>query len=171
MNNYKRCDCDTTTVNQDDLIIAVAPILEEFLGKLFNIKDQIKQLQTKYQDSQIIAKCRTNFIRRVVSYRFPTPDHIKALDQDLITKQLYKIISQDTSQVAFCEIIMEYLKDKEQFSTQLEIFTKFCAIKLHSKEHNKWELFNLPKVYDQTHPLQKLDNITYQDKSSMPSKS
>src|SRR5687767_203457 len=50
-----------------NLIIALAPILEDFISSLFNIDHELQTLQLAHQDLSPLYTCKRLFVQRIVA--------------------------------------------------------------------------------------------------------
>ena len=66
----------TTRVENSDLILAVAPLVEDFLAHLFLIEKDVQALQQKHHDLAPLQTCKRTFVQRQVAKKSNEADAI-----------------------------------------------------------------------------------------------
>jgi NADPH-dependent glutamate synthase beta subunit-like oxidoreductase/NAD(P)H-flavin reductase len=146
------------------LIIKISPVLEEYLGKLFDISNNLSDLK-KYHLEQInIHKTKRLFIQRRALKKYKSADAQK-FDSKLVIKSLQQIIG-DFSQQKFANLAIESLEVDSQNHNKSEILMQYAAWAIHNKDgqkkHKDDVIFKLPQktIFDELikFDIDKFDN-------------
>ncbi len=129
---------------RSELIIQLAPLLDDFLSELFSITEQNLSLKKQHQEFNVIYECRRKFVQRYALKKY-TKDIIANLDFSEISIQLKNLIGCITEE-SLAQSILNWQLDSDKYSTELEIAAKYCAFMVHN--HSKLMLFDVPRLVE-----------------------
>jgi NADPH-dependent glutamate synthase beta subunit-like oxidoreductase len=138
--------------NQSDLLIEVAPILEDFLAKIFDIKAENKKLQNEHGDFAKLYQIKRNFIQRDVAKKYKLSDAENLDGWTLLEKIIGKAENARDAELKLGGLIEKYLKNENKFKNELKEISLYCAFALYHEKgikfHQNGFLFKLPKKLD-----------------------
>lgn len=156
-------------LESSELILACAPILEEFLLKLFDIEDAAHFLKTKNLSHTPVALFKKHFVLRRVkkqlnqSQSFPPYSELDLwLNEELTKAPLHS----EDKELAIALLSEQWLMQAEHYQTELEKLTQWCVQAITTTEGKKatasWTSLRLPERSDYQNlvPLTKLDDET-----------
>jgi len=131
---------------QADLMLAIAPHLDAFLGGLFGVTRAIADLRLRYQKLAHIPECKKNFVQRRAAKTYSAED-AAGFDGAALAGQLEELFGKELSEVVFADAVMAWLEDKEANAAQLALAERYAAWASYTKEgrfkHRKGQLFKL----------------------------
>lgn len=137
------------------LIIALAPIVEDFLTSLFNIEKEVAQLRASHNSLAPLFTCKRLFVQRLVAKNY-TIEMIGDIDE--VISSLKKHGLDPADELAFA-IAVEAWKENEFL---LELAKRYAAWALFSpegiKKHLSGQLFKIPTKLDLYNLLPHLNN-------------
>lgn len=104
---------------QAPFLIELAPYLEDFIGKLFDVTKFIKELQNKHHKLAPLYRVKRNFVQRIALRKY------KDTSLEEFENSLQRIASKFETELAFAEAIEQWQVEDNQ--TILEIAGKICA--------------------------------------------
>jgi NADPH-dependent glutamate synthase beta subunit-like oxidoreductase/NAD(P)H-flavin reductase len=125
--------------DESDLLVALAPHVEDFLPKLFGIEDEARALAERHHELAPIFSVKRLFVQR---------------------RALHKVKPQDatpdgfefTTELAFARQVTEWLKDEAANAAQLEAAARYAAWATTTPEgkrkHRRGVLFKTPHKLD-----------------------
>ncbi len=138
---------------ESDLLLALAPELEKFLSRLFQIEAEVEALQAAHHRLNPLYACKRLFVQRRVAKAFK-PEEVAAWknppEADLWQKD----------ELEFATMVMKWLEKPEEYATSLEAAQAYAAWALYAEEgkkkHANGVLFKLAKKldYEQLIPLE-----------------
>ncbi len=116
--------------DESDLLIALAPHVDDFIGKLFGIA---KEMQARAKDHHALAPvftCRRLFVQRVALKKIK-PVEAAALDGKSVVNAMSSLLGGDIDDVAYAEAVLDWLEDDEKFAEQLQTAAEYAAWRVH----------------------------------------
>ena len=141
--------------NESQLIIDLAPLLEDFIAELFGIRQEVATLKAKHFILAPLYSCKRLFVQRkavktinaekaallegeALSASFPAPDD-----------------SIHSFELAFATSVMGWLDDEASHKAELETAMQYAAWAVHTsagqEKHKGGVLFKIPKKMDPLH--------------------
>ena len=139
---------ETTKYNKEDsqLIIDIAPHLEDFIAELFNIRSEVTTLKAKHFELAPLYSCKRLFVQRKAAKSI-NPEAANALDISDITAKLGNF-----SELEFAIKVMKWLDSPEENAENITLATQYAAWAVHTKAgqelHKNGILFKTPKKLD-----------------------
>ncbi|MBW8309184.1 MAG: FAD-dependent oxidoreductase [Candidatus Paracaedibacteraceae bacterium] len=137
-----------------DLLIQLAPHLEDFIGHLFTITSEIHALQYKHQELAVVLTIKRQFVQRFASRQY-APSIAVTFNGDHLRHSLSMLIDHPFSQLTLAQAITNWLTDETQHAEALDFAARYCAWAVHTPEgqhyHQEDILFKLPRKIDWSH--------------------
>lgn len=138
---------------QDDgpLLLAMAPILEDFIGALFQITPSLVALQNQKGLHGLLFACKRQFLQRRVARSIP--DLLSQLgDVAGLRQSLEGLFQEPFSDLAYATHVMQWLQDPQAHGDLLQLCAIYGAWALGTPEgrlfHGGSALFHLPQKID-----------------------
>ncbi len=135
-----------------NFITELAPILDEFTAKLFNIEKEVFSLSAEHNKLSVIFRCKRLFVQRraVKEYAIFAWSEYNAAR---IEKKLLKYFaSSEFSELVFAENVMVWLEWSEEYKQQIDLAMKYAAWATLSIEgkarHGSGVLFQVARKLD-----------------------
>lgn len=145
--------------DHSNLLIEVAPYLEDYLGKLFGIEADVKKMQAAHHELGAIYTVKRLFVQRQAAKKYK-PEEAAGFDGEELVRVMSAGVSEDLSrhshsplamELAFANLISSWL-DKPEYAEKLDIAARYAAWALYSEagkhKHRIGVLFKLPKKLD-----------------------
>ncbi len=134
-----------------NLLIDVAPYLEDFTAKLFGIEKEVKELAAKHDELANIYTCKRLFVQRLVAKKYKEGD-VQGVDGDSLRLELEKELGDKLSEKLFADTVNAWLEEPEKNDQKIDLAAKYAAWALHTqkgqKTHKAGVLFKTPKKLD-----------------------
>jgi NADPH-dependent glutamate synthase beta subunit-like oxidoreductase/NAD(P)H-flavin reductase len=138
---------------ESDLIIEIAPHLDDFLGELFGIQAKLRQLQARHSALAPLFPVKRRFVQQ--SANRAKPDAVAALDGAALTAQLETIINEPLTEASFAAHVTKWLLAEKEHAAQLALAGQYAAwaalTPAGKAKHHGGVLFKLPHKLDPLH--------------------
>jgi NADPH-dependent glutamate synthase beta subunit-like oxidoreductase/NAD(P)H-flavin reductase len=151
-----------TAIQISELLLATAPILEEFLADFFDLHQALKTVHQQTQSHNPIFAFKKWFVLRRAKRRLNKKDFSDSFAEldTWLTEQL-SVISYQLSEnslkdreLAVAQLATHYLADKEGYREEIEKLTRWCIRALTTQEGqavvHDWASFRLPQPINHT---------------------
>lgn len=132
--------------DESNLLIEVAPHLEDFLAKLFGVEKEVQQLQALHHDLAPLYTCKRQFVQRRVP-KLVKRDEALQFEDELLTKEMEQATDEALTELSFSKHVMQWL-DKTEHESKVLLAARYAAWALHSeagqKKHKHGLLFKTP---------------------------
>ncbi|WPY00389.1 Putative bifunctional glutamate synthase subunit beta/2-polyprenylphenol hydroxylase domain protein [Candidatus Trichorickettsia mobilis] len=129
-----------------NLLLDLAPILENFLAQLFFIEPEITKSRFEHIKFNSIYQCKRKFIQRFAIKKYPKAS-INSIDIVNVTNTLNQLIRAELTPIIFATHVNEWLLDPKKYVDALDIAAQYAAWMVHT--NNEHILFQLPKSVNQ----------------------
>lgn len=171
-NARQQSTIDQGTTDNSSLLIALAPLLEDFIGQLFAISPDLFRLQQAHQILAPLYSTKRLFVQRQAIRRFREAD-LALLDPQKIRDDLAKIMGFDDKkpfdELFFAQQVTTWMADEQTFASSLEIAAKYAAwatlTPAGQQQHHHHVLFHVPHKIDPLHLLPAATDQTDSDKT------
>ena len=142
-----------------DLILALAPHLDDFLARLFGIEAEARELAERHHRLAPLYKCKRLFVQRRAVKKFG--GEAADLDGPALTAAVAEEIGEDPAgadgELAFARAVNDWLEDEDRHGAALDLAAKFAAWATLTPEgqsrHGRGVLFHVPAKVDPEHLL------------------
>ena len=139
------CTTPLMPKEESDLILAIAPYVEDFIGDLFNIRKDIFALKTKHSDLAPLMTIKRQFVQRYAIKKYP---------------DITDVSIPFTSELEFAKTVSAWLDDEAKHQTELDNAAKYAAwatlTPAGQKKHKNGVLFKTPQKLDFSHLIHNL---------------
>jgi NADPH-dependent glutamate synthase beta subunit-like oxidoreductase/NAD(P)H-flavin reductase len=141
---------------ESQLLIDLAPHVDDFLGALFGIRPQIRALAEQHQRLAPLYEVKRQFVQRSAAKAFTATD-AQAFDGDSLSAELAAHIGATLDdlaafELAFARSVQGWQADEAGCATELALALRYAAWALHSevghRRHHKGLLFKMPAKTD-----------------------
>ncbi|MBX3486574.1 MAG: FAD-dependent oxidoreductase [Candidatus Paracaedibacteraceae bacterium] len=133
-----------------DLLMALAPVFEDFIADLFDIKPDVLKLQQSHHELAPVFSVKRLFVQRQAVRKYP-PQAAATFDGDSLRSQLKQSILK-FNEVTLAHKIAEWQQDEQANAELLDLAARYCAWAVHTLQgqsaHQGWVLFTLPHKLD-----------------------
>jgi NADPH-dependent glutamate synthase beta subunit-like oxidoreductase/NAD(P)H-flavin reductase len=137
-----------------DLLVALAPHLEDFIGRLFGIVHELNALTARQDELAPLYACKRLFVQRRAQKAVKT-DQAETLDGSAMERELTALFGGPWDELTFARHIMKWLDDEPAHAPALDLATRYAAWALLSPagkhRHRAGLLFKAPGKYDPLH--------------------
>jgi NADPH-dependent glutamate synthase beta subunit-like oxidoreductase/NAD(P)H-flavin reductase len=138
---------------QSELIIAIAPYLEDFIGQLFGIGPELRALQARHSALAPLQTVKRKFVQRKVN--LSTVEQACAIDAVGVVAELEAFTQEPLTEASYAQHVERWLEDEKANTHQLQLATQYAAWAALSPEgkakHRAGVLFKLPHKLDMIH--------------------
>jgi len=138
--------------DHSQLLIDLAPHVEDFIGKLFSIEKEIQTLAERHHALAPIFACKRLFVQRRAAKAL-SAEEVERVDGPMLLSMLPVLHADDPLfELVFAKAVMGWLENEAEHKSLLEIAARYAAWALLSeagrKTHGKGLLFKQPKKLD-----------------------
>ncbi len=137
---------------ESQLLIDIAPHLEDFIGKLFGIEKEIKELQAKHHELANIYSCKRLFVQRRAAKAY-NPEQAYAFNGAELRAELEKLFCEKLSEESYSNHVTKWMEANDE--PKLDAAAKYACWALYTEEgkqhHKVGVLFKNPKKLDFVH--------------------
>ncbi len=139
---------------ESDLIVELAPHLEEFIGALFGIAGEIRALQARHHELAPIYAVKRLFVQRR-AVKGMTAEAAAALDGPGLRASLETRFGETLTELAFAKHVAAWMEAEGEHAEDLELAAHYAAWATLSAEgrkaHRRGVLFKVPHKLDMVH--------------------
>ena len=150
-----RDDQTTLTAKQrSELIVELAPHLEDFVGTLFGIDAELRELQVQHTELAPLYSVKRKFVQRKLAGR--TTEQAQAIDPIAVTAELQAFINGPLTETSYATNVAHWLEAADgEWKAQLELAADYATWATLTPEgkakHGDGVLFRLPHKLDMAH--------------------
>ncbi len=133
-------------IDYSSLLIDLAPHVEDFVGQLFHINQEISDLQSEAYALAPLYKCKRQFIQRMATKAYTREEAI-AFDGEQLRHELSYLMAKPYSDLAFAISVLKALDDND--IPFIDLAKQYAAWALHQPRPSV--LFKLPQKIDPEH--------------------
>jgi NADPH-dependent glutamate synthase beta subunit-like oxidoreductase/NAD(P)H-flavin reductase len=135
-----------------ELIVEVAPYLEDFIGELFGIEEELRQLQARHAELAPLHAVKRKFVQRKLTGR--KVEEALAIDAESLTAELEAFIHEPLTESNFAKHVFGWMGKEADHVEQLRLATDYTAWAVLTpagrKKHQHGVLFKLPHKLEMT---------------------
>ena len=139
---------------QAELLIALAPHLEDFLARLFGIETQVQALAARHHDLAPLYSCKRLFVQRRAMSKIK-PEEAATIDGPALEAELTAYIGAPFSELAYARQITNWLADEATHAGELQLAARYAAWAVQTAagraRHHHGILFKAPAKLDFEH--------------------
>jgi NADPH-dependent glutamate synthase beta subunit-like oxidoreductase/NAD(P)H-flavin reductase len=139
---------------ESDLIVELAPELEDFIAELFGIADEVRSLQLRHDALAPLYEVKRLFVQRRAAKKYG-PDQTDSFDGDALRAELEPLLGGELTELRFAERVDQWMKAEAENVAALELAARYAAWAVHTEEgrrrHKSGVLFKVPHKVDPYH--------------------
>ena len=139
---------------EKDLVVDLAPVLDDFTAELFGIAAELNALRARDQALAPIYSVKRQFVQRRSAKKF-TPVQAESFDGDALREQLERHLGGELTELRFSEKVESWLSVEAENSEALDVAARYAAWAVHSAEgkrrHGHGVLFKIPHKIEPEH--------------------
>ncbi len=143
-----------TGADESALLIALAPHLEDFIGRLFGIVPELQALAARQNALAPLYACKRLFIQRR-AMKACKPEEAAAMDGAAMESELAALFGGAWGELDFARHVMGWLDDEPSHQAALSLAARYAAWALFSpagrRRHRQGRLFKAPARHDPLH--------------------
>ncbi len=137
--------------SESELLIALAPHLEDFLAELFGIENAVADLAARHHELAPLYSCKRMFVQRRAMNRIK-PEEAAAIDGPAIEAQLAEHMAGKFTELGFARLVWQWQADEATHTRDLELALHYAAWAVHTPagraRHRLGVLFKAPVKLD-----------------------
>jgi NADPH-dependent glutamate synthase beta subunit-like oxidoreductase/NAD(P)H-flavin reductase len=139
---------------ESELLIDLAPHLEDFVADLFSIGTEARALQARHQALAPLYTVKRLFVQRR-AVKGVTPAQAAAIDADAAQRDLEKIFGEALTEESFARHVAPWMDDEAANKDVLDLAARYAAWATLSpagrEKHHRGVLFKVPHRLDMEH--------------------
>ncbi len=132
---------------ESELLIALAPHLEDFLAGLFGIETEVRQLAARHHELAPLYACKRLFVQRKAMHKYRA-DAAGAFDGEALRAELAQRFGGAFSELAFAQHVTRWQQDEQVHAVELDVALRYAAWAAQTPagrdHHARGVLFNAP---------------------------
>ncbi len=137
-----------------ELIIEVAPHVEDFVGKLFGIGGELRDLQARHHELAPLYAVKRKFVQRKALTGY-TPEKAAAIDGNAVASELEAFLMAPLTERSFADHVDKWLAAEAEHAEPLRLAALYAAWATLTPEgkakHRAGVLFKTPHKLDMHH--------------------
>ena len=139
---------------ESELLVALAPHLEDFVGELFGIGGALRALQARHDELAPLYSVKRLFVQRR-AVKGMTPESASALDGPALAAELEALIGEGLDEASYARHVARWLDAESQHAAALELAQRYAAWAVLAPagraKHAQGVLFKVPHKLDMNH--------------------
>ena len=137
-----------------DLITALAPHVEDFVGRLFHIEPELRDLQARHSELAPLYSVKRRFVQRKALTGY-TAEKAAAIDGFSVAAELEAFLHEPLTERSFANHVAHWLEAEDEHAPVLDLAAQYAAWATLTPEgkakHRKGVLFKTPHKLDMHH--------------------
>ena len=142
-----------TRKQQSELIIELAPHVEDFIGELFGISAELRALQAKHHSLAPIYALKRQFVQKK-AISGVSKEQASAINGLAVAAELEALFDEPLTEASFVEHVSRWLDAEQEHAAQLKIAAQYAAWAALSpagmEKHRHGVLFRVPHKLEMT---------------------
>ncbi|HEX3171360.1 MAG TPA: FAD-dependent oxidoreductase, partial [Burkholderiales bacterium] len=155
-----------TNKQESELLIALAPHLDDFIAELFGIEAEVRALSARHHELAPLFSCKRLFVQRKALHKFKA-EAAAAIDGARLRRQLSALFGGDFTELAFAQHVTRWQENEAVHAAELDLALQYAAWATQTPAgkaaHRAGVLFKAPHKLDYQHlvPLVADDTAGY----------
>ncbi|MFD2184090.1 FAD-dependent oxidoreductase [Rhodoplanes azumiensis] len=137
--------------DESELLIALAPHVEDFLADLFGIGAEVRDLQARHHALAPLYTVKRLFVQRRAAKKYG-PAAAAAFDGDALAAEVEKVLGGPLDELAFARFVAPIFETEAEHAEVLDLFARYAAWATHTADgrhrHHGGVLFKAPGKID-----------------------
>ena len=135
---------------ESELLIALAPILEDFIGRLFGVETELSSSRAARAELSPVFEVKRQFVQRRATRKYGAEAH--ALDGVGLRSKLETLIGGPLTELTYAQAVERWLADEAANAEELDLAARYAAWATLSEAgqaaHHHGVLFKIPGKVD-----------------------
>ena len=140
-----------TKKQESELLIAVAPYLEDFIAELFGIERELAELASRHHELAPLFTIKRLFVQRRAMNKIKS-EAAAGLDGVSLERELTAKMGGTFTELAFAKLVTLWLEDEAAHTQDLDVALRYAAWSVHTAagraRHRAGVLFKAPAKLD-----------------------
>jgi len=136
---------------ESELLLALAPHLDDFIGQLFGIESEVSALSERHHALAPLYSVKRLFVQRKAMHKYK-PDAAAALEGVAVGERLAALCGEPLTELAFARHVMQWQQDEQVNAEGLDLALQYAAWAAHTEagraRHHEGVLFKSPHKLD-----------------------
>jgi len=150
----RACPAALNAKQESELLLALAPHVDDFVGWLFDIEDEVQALSARHHELAPLYRIKRLFVQRKAMHKFK-PEAADQLDGQALAARLETLLGGPLTELAFAQHVTEWQKDEAANADKLDLALQYAAWAAQSaagrRKHRAGVLFKAPHKFDPQH--------------------
>ncbi|MGH9668036.1 MAG: pyridine nucleotide-disulfide oxidoreductase, partial [Bryobacteraceae bacterium] len=146
-----------TRKRQSELILAVAPHLEHFIGELFGIRAELRALQTRHDELAALQALKRKFVQKK-AISGVSQAQASAFNGPALRAELETLFNEPLTEASFVQHVSRWLDAETEHKPELQTAAQYAAWAALSpagmEQHHRGVLFKVPHKLEMSHLIQ-----------------
>ncbi len=135
------------TKTQSELILELAPHVDDFIGGLFGITDYIRKRASDHHDLAPVFTCRRLFVQRTALKKIKQEEAL-SFDGPALQRDLEGLLGADFSEIDYAGSVLGWMDDLATNADKLDLAARYASWHFHSPTTPNSVLFWEPERID-----------------------
>ncbi len=140
---------------ESELILALAPELEDFLGELFGVAGELAEMRRRHDVLAPLYSVKRLFVQRRAAKKYP-PDVAATFNTDgALRREVEALIGGEVTELAFATQVERWMQSEAEHAAALDTAARYAAWATHTPQgqhaHKGGMLFRVPHKIDPLH--------------------
>ncbi len=143
-----------TRLEESQMIIEMAPHLEDFIGQLFGIQAEVRQLDERHHEATPLFYCKRMFVQRKAVHKYKAADAVTFDGDELAVTllQAFGSATDEITEILFARHVNDWLNAEDDNIDNLDIAMRYAAWATLTEDgkrrHGHGVLFRVPTKLD-----------------------
>jgi NADPH-dependent glutamate synthase beta subunit-like oxidoreductase/NAD(P)H-flavin reductase len=139
---------------ESELIVELAPVLEDFIAELFGIAGESRALKSRHDVLAPLYTVKRLFVQRRAAKKY-APAEAAGFDGDILRAELEPLLGGELTELRFAQQVDAWMKAEAEHAAQLDLAARYAAWATHTPQgrarHRDGLLFKVPHKVDPNH--------------------
>ncbi|MGE5526273.1 MAG: FAD-dependent oxidoreductase [Rhodospirillaceae bacterium] len=153
----------TADKSESELLIALAPHLDRFIGWLFGIESEVQTYSDKHVDLTPLYLIKRQFVQRKAMHKIKA-EEAERLDGPALAAQLERFMGSPLTELNYARHVARWLENEAEYAPALDCALKYAAWAALStagrRRHEDGVLFKAPHKLDPQHLVAATTDVT-----------
>ena len=140
-----------TAKAESELLLALAPHLDDFIAQFFGIEAEVSALSARHQELAPLYRVKRLFVQRKAMHKYKG-DAAAAIDGAAVGARLAALFGEPLTELAFARHVERWQQDEPEHAASLELALQYAAWAAHTgagrARHHAGVLFKAPHKLD-----------------------
>jgi NADPH-dependent glutamate synthase beta subunit-like oxidoreductase/NAD(P)H-flavin reductase len=140
-----------TPKQESELLLELAPRLEQFIARLFGIEAEVRALAARHHELAPLYSVKRQFVQRKAMHAIKAPE-AQDIDGGALRAELERAFGEPFTELAFARHVTSWQKDEARNAAHLDRALRYAAWAAHADEgrklHRSGVLFRAPAKLD-----------------------